>query len=38
MEYEIVILRILLVSGLETTVFSLIPPLLGLFGITPLWI
>jgi hypothetical protein len=34
-EYEIVMLRLYLVSGLETTVFSLIPPLLGLFGITP---
>jgi hypothetical protein len=35
-EYEIVMLRLYLVSGLEATVFSLIPPLLGLFGITPL--
>jgi hypothetical protein len=34
-EYEIVMLRLYLVSGLEATVFSLIPPLLGLFGITP---
>jgi hypothetical protein len=38
MEYEIVILRMFLVSGLEATIFSLIPPLLGLFGITPLWV
>jgi len=37
-EYEIVLLRMYLVSGLEVTVFSLLPPLLGLFGITPLWI
>ncbi len=35
-EYEIILLRLYLVSGLEATVFSLIPPLLGLFGITPL--
>jgi xanthine/uracil permease len=34
-EYEIVLLRFFLVSGLIATVFSLIPPLLGLFGITP---
>jgi hypothetical protein len=26
------------VSGLEATVFSLLPPLLGLFGIAPLWV
>ncbi len=25
-------------SGLETTVFSLIPPLLGMFGIAPSWV
>lgn len=37
-EYEIVLLRLYLVSGLEATVFSLIPPLLGLFGITPVWV
>ncbi len=34
-EYEIVLVRMYLVSGLIATVFSLIPPLLGLFGITP---
>ena len=38
MEYEIVLLRMYLVSGLETTVFSLLPPLLGLFDITPPWV
>ena len=38
MEYEIVILRMFLVSGLETTIFSLIPPLIGLFGIPPVWV
>lgn len=37
-EYEIVILRMFLVSGLEATIFSLVPPLLGLFDITPLWV
>jgi hypothetical protein len=37
-EYEIVLLRLYLVSGLEVTVFSLMPPLLGLFGITPSWV
>jgi hypothetical protein len=34
-EYEIVLLRMFLVSGLIATVFSLLPPLIGLFGITP---
>jgi hypothetical protein len=38
LEYDIVILRMFVVSGLEVTVFSLIPPLLGLFEITPLWV
>jgi len=38
MEYEIVLLRLYLVSGLEATVFSLLPPLLGLFGIAALWV
>ena len=37
-EYEIVLLRLYLVSGMEATVFSLLPPLIGLFGITPLWV
>jgi hypothetical protein len=37
-EYEILMLRLYLVSGLEATVFSLVPPLLGLFGITPSWV
>ncbi len=37
-EYEIVILRLFLVSGLEVTIFSLVPPLLGLFNIPPAWI
>jgi hypothetical protein len=37
-EYEVVLLRMFLVSGLEATVFSLMPPLLGLFGIAPLWV
>jgi hypothetical protein len=37
-EYEVVLLRMYLVSGLEATVFSLLPPLLGLFGIAPLWV
>ena len=35
MEYELVLLRMFLVSGLEATVFSLLPPLLGLFGMAP---
>ena len=34
-EYETVILRMFLVSGLEATVFALVPPLLSLFGIAP---
>ncbi len=34
-EYEVVLLRLYVVSGLETTVFSLIPPLLWLFGLPP---
>jgi hypothetical protein len=34
-EYEIVLLRMYVVSGLEVTVFSLFPSLLGLFGIAP---
>jgi hypothetical protein len=38
MEYEVVILRLFLVSGLEVTIFSLIPPLLGLFDIPPIWV
>jgi hypothetical protein len=38
MEYEIVILRLFVVSGLETTIFSLLPPLLGLFEIPPIWV
>jgi hypothetical protein len=38
MEYEVVLLRLYLVSGLEATVFSLLPPLLGLFGIAPGWV
>ncbi len=38
MKYENVLLRLYLVSGLETTVFSLIPPLLGLFGMAPSWV
>jgi hypothetical protein len=38
MEYEVVLLRLFLVSGLEVTVFSLLPPLLGLFGMPPLWV
>jgi len=37
-EYEVVLLRMYLVSGLEATVFSLLPPLLGLFGIAPVWV
>jgi hypothetical protein len=37
-DYEIVLLRMFLVSGLEATVFSLMPPLLGLFDIAPLWV
>jgi hypothetical protein len=38
-EYEIVLLRMFLVSGLEAVVFSLLPPLLSLFGMPPelLW-
>jgi hypothetical protein len=35
MDYELVLLRMFLVSGLEATVFSLLPPLLGLFGLAP---
>jgi hypothetical protein len=38
MEYEIVILRLFLVSGLEVTIFSLLPPLFGLFYMPPVWI
>jgi hypothetical protein len=38
LEYDIVILRMFVVSGLEVTVFSLIPPLLALFDLTPLWV
>lgn len=34
-EYEILLLRLYLVSGLEVTIFSLLPPLFGLFGLTP---
>ena len=34
-EYDISLLRMFLLSGLIATVFSLIPPLLGLFNITP---
>jgi hypothetical protein len=34
-EYETVFLRLFLTSGLITAVFSIIPPLLGLFSITP---
>ena len=37
-EYEVVLLRMYLVSGLEATVFSLLPPLLGLFEFAPLWV
>jgi hypothetical protein len=35
MEYEALLLRLYLVSGLEATVFSLLPPLLGLFDMAP---
>jgi hypothetical protein len=38
MEYDIVILRMFVVSGLEATIFSLIPSLLALFDLTPLWV
>ena len=38
MEYEIVLLRLYLVSGLEVTVFSLLPLLFGLFGMAPVWV
>ena len=34
-EYDISLLRLFLLSGLIATVFSLIPPLVGLFGISP---
>lgn len=37
-EYEVVLLRMYLVSGLEATVFSLLPSLLGLFNIAPVWV
>src|SRR5512135_780435 len=37
-EYEIVLLRLYVVSGLEATVFSLLPPLFGLSGILPVWV
>jgi hypothetical protein len=37
-EYEIVLLRMYLVSGLEATIFSLLPPLLGLFSMASLWV
>ena len=37
-EYEIVLLRLYVVSGLEVTVFALMPALLGLFGIPPAWV
>jgi hypothetical protein len=38
-EYDIVLLRFFMVAGLIVTVFSLLPPLLGLFAIAPslLW-
>jgi hypothetical protein len=32
-EYDIVLLRFFMVTGLIVTIFSLLPPLLGLFGI-----
>ncbi len=38
MEYEIVLLRLFLVSGLEVTVFSLLPPLVRLLGVDPSWV
>jgi hypothetical protein len=37
-EYEMVLLRLYVISGLEATIFSLLPPLLGLFDMTPVWI
>ena len=37
-EYESIVLRLYMVSGLESTVFSLLPPLLGLFNLTPVWV
>ena len=37
-QYEIVLLRMFVVSGLIATIFSLVPPLLGLFNISPSWV
>jgi hypothetical protein len=37
-EYEIVLVRLFAVSGLIVTIFSLLPPLIGLFGIPPAWL
>ncbi len=34
-EFELLLMRAFLISGLMATIASLIPPLLGLFGITP---
>ncbi len=34
-KFELLLMRVFLVTGLMATVASLIPPLLGLFGITP---
>ena len=36
--YENILLRMYLVSGLIATIFSLIPPLMGLFDIPPVWV
>ncbi len=37
-QYEIVLLRMYVVSGLIATIFGLVPPLLALFDIPPAWI
>ncbi len=36
--FELFLMRLFLVSGLMATVASLLPPLLGLFGIAPAWV
>ncbi len=37
-KFELLLMRVFLISGLMATVASLIPPLLGLFGIPPSWV
>ncbi len=37
-KFELFLMRLFLVSGLIATVASLLPPLLGLFGLPPSWV